>query len=85
MPETGCRGTSSSLAPSRSLDDHRWPDDEGDEDNTVELPSTNARIDKQVPTDVVGGWCGAKYPLPNGTTSVIVNYAAPAGMGPHRV
>ncbi|HZA18289.1 MAG TPA: hypothetical protein VE645_15615 [Pseudonocardiaceae bacterium] len=51
----------------------------------MELPSTNARIDKQVPTDVVGGWCGAKYPLPNGTTSVIVNYAAPAGMGPHRV
>lgn len=103
-----------------------------DEDNTVELPPTPARIDKQVPTDVVGGWCGAanllltantdgnkgsarvygiyavadrgsvppdvrtvlaesagqvftqwwpaKYPLPNGTTSVIVNYAAPAGM-----
>lgn len=25
-------------------------------------------------------WWPAKYPLPNGTTSVIVNYAAPAGM-----
>lgn len=102
------------------------------DDNTMELPPTDTRIDKQIPTDVVGGWCGAanllltantdgnkgsalvygiyavadrgsippdvrtvlsedaghvftqwwpgKYPLPNGTTSVIVNYTAPAGM-----
>lgn len=29
------------------------------EDNTMELPATPARIDMQIPTDVVGGWCGA--------------------------
>jgi hypothetical protein len=102
------------------------------EDNTMELPPTDTRIDKQIPTDIVGGWCGAanllliantddnknsarvygiyavadrgstppdintllsennghvftqwwpgKYSLPAGTTSVIINYAAPTGM-----
>jgi hypothetical protein len=29
------------------------------EDNTMELPATITRVDKQVATDVVGGWCGA--------------------------
>lgn len=103
-----------------------------DEDNSMELPKTTTAVDYQVPTDVVGGWCGkanliltantdgnkgtakvygmyaaasvagkppkvtelARWPeghtftqwwpwvapLPNGTTSVIVNYAAPQGM-----
>lgn len=98
------------------------------EDADMELPATDTRIDKQVPTDVVGGWCGAanllltantggatvygvyavsdrgptqplvtpllkadagqdfagwwpmKAALPAGTTSVVVNYTAPAGM-----
>lgn len=103
-----------------------------DEDNTMELPATTARRDFQVPTDVIGGWCGNaqfmltantdgnadtarvfgiyavawrgstpplvtelqkndggqvfrqwwpwKGALPNGTTSVVVNYLAPQGM-----
>jgi hypothetical protein len=29
-----------------------------DEDNNMELPITTTRRDYQVPTDVVGGWCG---------------------------
>lgn len=28
-------------------------------DPSMELPPTSTRIDRQVPTDVVGGWCGA--------------------------
>lgn len=103
-----------------------------DEDNSMELPPTTARRDHQIPTDVVGGWCGKanlllyantdgnkrtakvygiyavahrgnipplvtellrddeghvfnqwwpwKGKLPDGTTSVIVNYVAPSGM-----
>lgn len=98
------------------------------EDDTMELPPTATRLDKQVPTDVVGGWCGAanllltantggakvygiyavadrgatpplvtellnnpggqdftqwwplKKALAAGTTSVVVNYVATAGM-----
>lgn len=30
-----------------------------DEENTMLLPATTTRIDVQVPTDVVGGWCGS--------------------------
>jgi hypothetical protein len=30
-----------------------------DEENTVQLPATTTRLDMQVPTDVIGGWCGA--------------------------
>jgi len=103
-----------------------------DEDNNMELPPTTVRRDHQIPTDVVGGWCGRaellitantdgnrqtaklygayavahrgnipplvtellrndeghpmtqwwpwKGSLPDGTTSVIVNYVAPEGM-----
>lgn len=98
------------------------------EDNEMQLPPTLVRIDQQIPTDVIGGWCGnanllltantggsvvhgvfaiadrgatppllteilksdagqpfqqwwpLKHPLPPGTTSVVVNYTAPAGM-----
>lgn len=95
------------------------------------LPATTTRIDAQIPTDVVGGWCGKanllltanaggatvygifsvadrgataplvtpiltnnagqpfvqwwplKVALAAGTTSVVVNYTAPAGMAAH--
>lgn len=102
-----------------------------DEENSMLFPPSTTRIDMQIPTDVVGGWCGAanlllnantggalvysvmavvdrgstpplvttllgnpngqnfvqwwplKKPLPAGTTSVVVNYTAPAGMVAH--
>jgi hypothetical protein len=101
------------------------------EENTMLLPAAPTRIDMQIPTDVVGGWCGnanllltantggatvyavmgvtdrgstpplvttlltnnagqqfvqwwpMKVPLAAGTTSVVVNYTAPAGMVAH--
>lgn len=101
------------------------------EENTMLLPPATTRIDMQIPTDVVGGWCGnanllltantggatvygifsvadrgatpplvtplltnnagqqfvqwwpLKLTLAAGTTSVVVNYTAPAGMVAH--
>jgi N-acetylmuramoyl-L-alanine amidase-like protein len=100
-------------------------------DPGMELPPTTTRIDKQLPTDVVGGWCGQanllltantggarvygvyavvdrgpvapdvrpllkddagrqfeqwrpfKAKLPDGTTSVVINYTATQGMLAH--